>query len=263
MAANSLSIVVPVFNEERRLPAFLEQIGNDADSIVSQAGLQLEEVVVVDDGSTDGTPALLEGFQSLPGRFRWLQFDRNRGKGAAVRAGMLSAVSAFGLMTDVDLSTPLEEVALLRTTLDAGSDVAIASRALEDSQVLVHQPFPRELMGKAFNLGLRILLRVPWHDTQCGFKLFRLSTTRELFERQRVDGFAFDVELLVMARRLGLGVEEVPVRWIDNPDTRVGMVSGSTRMALDTLRIAYWSRRPLTRLAEPTTAALQAGNERG
>jgi dolichyl-phosphate beta-glucosyltransferase len=100
-------------------------------------------------------------------------------------------------------------------------------------------------MGKTFNVGVRLLTGLPWRDTQCGFKLFRLATTRRLFELQRVDGFAFDVELLVLARRLGLRVREVPVRWVNDPDTRVGLMTSSAEMARDALRIAYWARRPL------------------
>ena len=247
MTPKTLSIIVPVFNEERRLPSLLERLEADGDSVVSQAGLQLSQVIVVDDGSTDGTAAMLDEFEGLPGRFTALRFERNRGKGAAVREGMLTAGSSLALMTDVDLSTPLEEVSLLAAALEAGADVAIASRALRESQVLVHQPLHRELMGKAFNVAVRVLTRVPWRDTQCGFKLFRLETTRRLFELQRIEGFAFDVELLVMARRLGLQVAEVPVRWIDHPDTHVGLVSSSAAMALDAIRIAYWARRPLPR----------------
>ena len=124
----------------------------------------------------------------------------------------------------------------------------------EEAQVIVHQPLYRELMGKTFNLLIRALVRVPWRDTQCGFKLFRHEQTCRLFELQRVDGFAFDVEVLVTARRLGLRVAEVPVRWIDHPDTRVGVVSSSTTMALDAIRIAYRARRPLP------SSALDAGD---
>jgi hypothetical protein len=123
--------------------------------------------------------------------------------------------------------------------------VAIASRGLGESNVLVHQPAHRELMGKTFNLILRVLTGIPWRDTQCGFKLFRLSTTRRLFELQRVEGFAFDAELLVNARRLGLRVDEVPVRWLDNPDTHVALFASSLQMAVDALTIAFRARRPL------------------
>ena len=241
----TLCIVVPVFNEQRRLPALLDTLRSAGKETAARAGLQLEQVVVVDDGSSDGTPQILAGGRDLPVRYETVRLDRNRGKGAAVRAGMLRAETSYALMTDVDLSTPLDDLAALAEAARAGADVVIASRALPDSRVLVHQPFHRELMGKAFNVALRLLLRVPWRDTQCGFKLFRLETTRRLFELQRIEGFAFDVELLVLARRLDMNVAEVPVRWIDHPDTRVGLVTSSTRMALDALRVAYWARRPL------------------
>jgi dolichyl-phosphate beta-glucosyltransferase len=246
--ARTLTIVVPAFNEERRLPALLQALRADADAIVSASGLELRQVIVVDDGSNDGTAAQLVRFDGLPGRFDTVRFEENRGKGAAVRAGMLRAESSFGLMTDVDLSTPLDELAGLAAAAHRGADVAIASRALRDSRIVVHQPLHRELMGKSFNLGVRLLTRVPWHDTQCGFKLFRLETTRRLFEFQRVDGFAFDLELLVIARRLGLSIAELPVRWIDHPESHVGLFNSSAGMALDAIRIAYRARRPLPAL---------------
>jgi dolichyl-phosphate beta-glucosyltransferase len=239
-----VSIVVPVWNEERRLPRALERLAAEADAAAKAAGLELIEVVVVDDGSTDGTPSVLAGFEGLEGRFRYLRFGgENRGKGAAVRDGMLVVESDFALMSDVDLSTPLDELAKLAAALENGADVAIGSRGLSASNVVVHQPWYRERAGKTFNLLIRLVTRLPWRDTQCGFKLFRLATTRRLFELQQVDGFAFDVELLVIARKLGLQVREVPVRWVNDPDTHVSFVSSSARMALDTLRIAYRARR--------------------
>ena len=258
MTPQSLCIVVPVFNEERRLPALLEALHREADAIAARAGLQLVQVVAVDDGSTDGTAELLAAADDLGGRFSVERFPRNRGKGAAVRAGMLRATTDLVLMTDVDLSTPLDELVRLAAKLDEGADICIASRAHRESDIVVRQPRHRELMGKAFNVIVRALTRIPWKDTQCGFKLFRLSTARRLFELQRVEGFAFDMELLVLARRLGLRVAEVPVRWIDNPDTRVGLLTSSTRMALDALGIALRARRPL-RALETAAAEVNPG----
>jgi dolichyl-phosphate beta-glucosyltransferase len=240
----TLAIVVPVFNEENRLPRLLAALEAEADRVAAAADAQLEEVLVVDDGSTDRTAAVLAAFAGLSGRLRVLRLPEHRGKGAAVREGMLGARCDLALMTDVDLSTPLDELRSLAAAIGEGADVAIGSRALADSQVVVHQPLYRELMGKGFNVLLRLLAPVPWRDTQCGFKLFRLEPTRRLFEQQRIEGFAFDAELLVNARRLGLEVAEVPVRWLDNPDTRVGLVTSSLRMALDAIRIAYRVRRP-------------------
>lgn len=241
-----LALVVPVFNEERRLPTLLDALARDAERLVAAAGLELAEVIVVDDASTDRTAAILDAADRLDGRLTVCRLPgRNRGKGAAVREGMLAATAPFALMTDVDLSTPLADLAALVAAVDSGADVAIGSRALRDSRVLERQPIHRELMGKAFNVGVRVLTGVPWRDTQCGFKLFRLATTRRLFELQRVDGFAFDLDVLVLARRLGLTVHEVPVRWVNDPDTHVGLVTSSAQMARDAIRIAYWARRPL------------------
>jgi dolichyl-phosphate beta-glucosyltransferase len=244
MTRPTLTILLPAFNEERRLPHLLERLRADGDAATSAAGLALAEIIFVDDGSTDATPRLLAAY-ALGAAVRVITLPWNHGKGAAVKAGMLEARGDCVLMTDVDLSTPLEDLALLSTALDSGADLAIGSRSIPGSHVLVHQPIYRELMGKAFNILLRMLTGLPWRDTQCGFKLFRRERTRLLFELQEVDGFAFDAELCVNAHRAGLSVIEVPVRWTDHPDTRVRLVGSSFRMAVDLIRIGRLAHRPL------------------
>jgi len=243
MRGGTLSIVVPVFNEERRLPALLDRLAADADATLVPAHLELVEVIVVDDGSDDATPAILDTSGQLPGRLRSIRLAAHLGKGAAVKAGVQAAAGDRVLMTDVDLSTPLEEVARLSAELDRGVDFAMGSRSLPDSDVLVHQPAHRELAGKTFNLLFRLATGLAWRDTQCGFKLFQRDTTRQLFELQRVDGFAYDAELCVNADRLGLRVSEVPVRWVNNDDTRVTLFGSSVQMALDLVRVAWRARR--------------------
>lgn len=242
---NALSLVVPVFNESRRLEILFAALDSEADRQARSAGLQLAEVVVVDDGSTDETPKLLEARESLDPRLRVIGFERNRGKGAAVRSGVLATTSPYVLVTDVDLSTPLSEIVALKAALDEGNDLAIGSRGLPSSRIPVHQPRHRELMGQSFNLALRMLTGLPYRDTQCGFKLFRSERTRVLFDLQQIEGFAFDAELCLNAFRLGLRVAEVPVVWSDNRDTKVRLLRSSSRMALDLLRIWRVARRPL------------------
>jgi glycosyltransferase involved in cell wall biosynthesis len=236
---------VPAFDEERRIGALLDAVTTRGDEAAAAAGVELRELIVVDDGSRDATPDLLRAHGSLGGRLRLVTLPHNRGKGAAARAGMLAATGAWGLITDVDLSTPLDDLAVLASALDDGADVAVGSRALAASDVLVHQPIYRELMGKTFNVLLRALTGLPIRDTQCGFKLFRLDRARVLFELQRVDGFAFDAELCVLARQLGLRVDEVPVRWRNDPRTHVHLLRSSGRMAFDLLRVAWIARRGL------------------
>jgi dolichyl-phosphate beta-glucosyltransferase len=245
MKGGTLSIVVPVYNEERRLPALLERLHADADETLASADLRLLEVIVVDDGSSDRTASILEASRRLDGRLRVIGLGAHTGKGAAVRAGVREAVGERVLVTDVDLSTPLDEAVRLSAELDRGTDFAMGSRSLPGSNVEVHQPLHRELAGKIFNLMFRVATGLTWKDTQCGFKLFRLETTRRLFELQRIEGFAYDAELCVNADRLGLRVAEVPVRWLNNADTRVTLFGSSLRMALDLARIAWRARRPL------------------
>ena len=249
-----LSVVVPAFNEEQRLPALLDAFETGAGDAFAAAGFDLHELVVVDDGSTDGTAALLEARAARLPALEVIRLPENRGKGAAVRAGMLAATAPVALLTDADLATPLGEVGALAVGLDGGYDVAIGSRGLPGSTIVVHQPAHRELLGKTFNVLARTLTGLPFHDTQCGFKLFDLRTSRRLFELQRIDGFAYDAELLVLARCLGLRVAEIPVRWSNDERTSVGIVRAPLQMARDLLRIAWLARvgsRSRTFAAEP------------
>jgi dolichyl-phosphate beta-glucosyltransferase len=217
-----LSVVIPAYNEAERLPPTLLRIA------AALAGRECE-IVVADDGSRDGTAeaALALG---LPG-LRVLRAERNRGKGDAVRRGMLGAVGARRLMTDADLSTPIEDLARLEAALDAGADVAIGSRAVADSQVEVHQPFYREAMGRLFNACVRGLLLPGLHDTQCGFKLFTAAAAERAFARSVLDGFGFDVEVLYAARRAGLRIAEVGVTWRNDAATRVTLGRGARAFA--------------------------------
>jgi dolichyl-phosphate beta-glucosyltransferase len=239
-------VIVPAYNEVSRLPALLDRLDRDIDRLLADTSMLLVDVIVVDDGSTDATASVVDAYDGLGGRLNLLRLDRNRGKGAAVRAGMRAATGERALVLDADMSTPLEDVVPLTRALDAGCDLAIGSRSIPGSRVLVHQPLYRELMGKTFNVLLRLLTGVPWRDTQCGFKLFSVAATRPLFDLQRIDGFAFDAELCVNARRLGLGVAEVPIRWVNHPDTHVTLVRSSLRMLLDLFHIARRARRPLS-----------------
>ena len=247
----TLSLVVPAYNEAGRLPLLFRVLDGEAERQAHAAGLELVDVVVVDDGSTDETAELVEAYAATNPLVRLIRLGRNRGKGAAVRAGVLSVESDLALVTDVDGSTPMSELVPLAAALREGNAMAIGSRDLPGSNVVVHQPAHREFMGKTYNFLMRKLTGLPFHDTQCGFKLFRLPETRILFELQQIEEFAFDAELCLTASRLGLRVAEVPVEWIDNRDTKVKLLRSSTRMALDLVRIAWLARRPLPAPREP------------
>lgn len=238
-----VAIVVPAHEEEHRLPRLFASLTDGGLEALAAAGLDATELIVVDDRSTDSTAALVRSWADRDPRIRLVQADRGAGKGAAVRAGVLAASAPWLLVMDADMATPLEEAAKLVAALEAGADVAIGSRGLTASEIVVHQPRRRELAGKTFNLMVRLLTRLPYRDTQCGFKLFRAEQALPLFEEQRVDGFAFDVEILLAARRHGLAVTEVAVRWLDDPQTRVRFIPASLGMTIDLLGITLRDRR--------------------
>ena len=237
---SGLSVVVPAYNEARRLPGTLARVIEYASRLDESV-----EIIVVDDGSTDGTGDVAASVEQASGLVTVVRSDRNRGKGAAVRRGMLAARLGHVLFTDVDLSTPIEEASKLRAALARGADVAIGSRRLPESDVQVHQPWLRELAGRTFS-GLVSLLLLPGiHDSQCGFKAFRRSAARELFGQQRLEGFGFDAEVLWLARRLGYRVAEVPIVWRDDHRSNVRLVRDSGGMLVDLgrIRLNDWAGR--------------------
>ncbi len=231
----TLSIVIPAYNEERRLPATLDVIFNWLDS--SPYGDA--EVLVVDDGSTDSTAALVESRSAQEPRLVLVQNPGNRGKGFAIRHGMLEAKGDWILFSDADLSAPIDEFPkLLAAAQEKNAGIAIGSRALDRSLIGVHQSQWREMSGIAFNLIMRLITGLPFADTQCGFKLFRRDAARRVFPLQRLDGFSFDVEDLFVAHTLEIATVEVPVHWNNVEGTKVGMMQGVASF-LDLLRIRW------------------------
>lgn len=252
-ARRELSVVAPAYNEERRLPALLDRAVS-ADSWVAPASLSFRELIVVDDGSEDETVALLRRTVGLEGRLQILELGGHRGKGAAVRAGLKAASGDLVLLTDVDMSSPLDETAKLVAVLDDGFDLVIGSRAVPGAELAARQHPLRELLGKTFNGLLRTLTGLPFRDTQCGFKLLRADMARRLAEHQRIDGYLYDAELCLIALQLGFRVAEVPVRWSHNPDSRVRVLRSAPGVVLDLLRLGRLARRPLERAPERTPA---------
>lgn len=228
----SLSVVIPAYNEARRLPDTLERIH----AYVGIGGYDAE-IIVVDDGSRDGTLEEVRRLRSSMPLLRDVGYGANRGKGYAVRAGVAAATKDAILFSDADLSTPIEDLEKLWAWYDRGWDVVIASRALPGSRREKRQPRYRELMGDVFRWLVSLLVVRGFRDTQCGFKLFRASAARRIFERVRTDGFAFDVEVLMRARQLGYRIAEVPVTWRDSEGSRVRPLLDSTRMFADLLKI--------------------------
>ncbi len=233
-----LSVVIPAFNEAARISRTLVRIGEYLDSRPGNV-----EVIVADDGSLDET--IRQATEARPGdpRLRVVELGTNQGKGAAVKAGVQAARGKRILFSDADLSTPIEELEALERALDQGAAVAIGSRALAESQVLVRQPWYRQTMGRIFNLVVRIVAVPQIRDSQCGFKLFEKAAAQRLFGAQTLTGFSFDVELLFLARKFRIPVAEVPVRWIDSPSSRVHPIKDSARMLRDLFRVRWnWLR---------------------
>jgi dolichyl-phosphate beta-glucosyltransferase len=219
----SLSIIVPAFNEESRLPESLTKLL----TWIKSAGLEFVEILVVDDGSTDGTAALVERMSASIPAIRLLRNGENRGKGYSVKNGMAHLNGEWALVTDADLSAPIEEISkLYEAAIRTKSQIAIGSRALNRKLIGQRQPLGREYAGRVFNSVMRFVTGLPFRDTQCGFKLFHSTAAARIFPLQQLDGFGFDVEDLYIARVLGIPVVEVPVRWNNVEGTRVSLWNG-------------------------------------
>lgn len=229
-----LSVVVPAFNEASRLPGRLEETYRH---LAERRHWLPAEILVVDDGSRDRTLSAAAGVPCPAGvLLRLLRHPGNRGKGAAVRTGFAASRGEVVLMSDADHSTPMEELEALGRAMAPGT-VVIGSRAVDRSRIQRRQPWYRDLMGRTFNVAVQALALPGLHDTQCGFKLFPGHLARALAARQRIRGFAYDVELLLMARRWGWRVVEVPVRWAHAEASRVSPVRHSAEMLIDLLRL--------------------------
>jgi dolichyl-phosphate beta-glucosyltransferase len=239
-AGPQLSLIFPCYNEEGRLPASLARVQE-----YLEARDLSYEILIVDDGSADGTLAFAEAEAARDGRIRVLSYGRNEGKGYAVRYGARNARGQWVLFSDADLSTPIEELDKFLPLLEQGYDVVIGSRALAGSQIQVHQPWWRERAGRLANFCIRRLSGMQFPDTQCGFKLFTRRAAADIFPQLTISGWMFDVEVLVIARKLGYRIVDVPVTWINSGDSRVRL-SHAPGVAAELMRIrSYWLlRRP-------------------
>lgn len=221
-----LSIVIPAVNEERRLPETLEKIH----SYLAAKGCSAE-LVVVDDGSTDRTAQVVDAASARFPEIRRLSNPTNHGKGFAVRQGMLAARGEIALFSDADLSTPIEEAdKLIAAICENGYDGAIGSRNIDRRLIETRQSVMRQAGGRLFNGVVRLLTGLPFSDTQCGFKAFRRDRARILFEQQQIDGFGFDPEILFLAKRHGLRVAEIGVRWAHDEGSKVKFLEDGLRM---------------------------------
>ena len=248
MTQPTLSIVVPAYNEERRIEPLLD--GLRALAATGVPGLELLEAVIVDDGSTDGT---VHRVAAELGTAPWITLvadgGPNQGKGAAIARGVAAARGELVLLADVDLATPLAEVGRLLAALERGAEVAIGSRDVPGS-VVIGASFHRKLMGRVFNYGVRRVTGLPYRDTQCGFKLMPSGVGRTLLGDQLVAGYAFDVEMLLRARALGLRVVEVPIRWTHRPGSKLNPLPAAFAMTRDVLRLAAADRQTAHELAQ-------------
>jgi|SRR5215813_1531827 len=245
----ALAVIVPAFNEARRLTDNLLTLLSYLQTFRPNA-----ELIVIDDGSTDGTAEVAEKlFVRRPDvAARVLRFPQNHGKGHAVRAGLLAAEAPIALFSDADLSTPITELPKLVDPIEAGDyDLTLGSRALDRSLIGQRQPWRREQGGKIFNAIVRLATGLPFADTQCGFKAFRMEVARPIIEQGQIDGFGFDVELLFLAERAGMRMLEVPVRWDHHEGSKVHIVRDSLRMLQEVVSL----RRRLTRASSPSVAA--------
>jgi dolichyl-phosphate beta-glucosyltransferase len=233
----ALSIVIPAFNEERRLPPTLITIID----YLEAKGVDYE-LLVVDDGSRDGTAEMVRKFERIRSQVHLLRLPRNYGKGHAVRTGALSARGAVLVFLDADGATPIEELPSLLQALQSGADIAIGSRAKPSDEKRVRTLWLRRVLGRTFNTFVNSIILPGIYDSQCGFKAFLQQPGRFLFEQQQADGFSFDVEILHVAQRVNLKIQEIPVNWKNVPGSKVNLLTDSCRMFCDLFRFRFRHR---------------------
>ncbi|MHB1856105.1 MAG: dolichyl-phosphate beta-glucosyltransferase [Acidobacteriaceae bacterium] len=230
------SIVIPAFNEQARIGATLDRV---MDCV--KARHWVAEVLVVNDGSRDRTAAIVSAAARQYPNLRLIENPGNRGKGYSVRSGMLQARGAVVMFTDADLSAPIEEAELLFAAIADGADVAIGSRWLDRSRQTLRQPIYRRFFGRCFNWLTRLIMHLPLADTQCGFKAFRREAARTIFARQRIERWGFDPEILYIALRLGMRIDEVPVTWGHDERSRISYLKDGLKMLEDLLKVRVYS----------------------
>lgn len=228
------SIVIPAFNEKARIGATLAEVIRCIEAEGWNA-----EVIVVDDGSTDETAAMVQSIASMHPYIYLLSNGSNRGKGYSVRNGMLHAAGDIVLFTDADLSSPMQEAARLFRAIREGADVAIGSRWLESSRQTIRQPLYRRFFGRCFNLVTRMIMRLPFADTQCGFKAFTRRAAQTVFQLQHIERWGFDPEILFIALKRGFVVKEVPVSWGHDERTRISYLRDGMQMLRELLYVRW------------------------
>lgn len=237
-----VAIVIPAYNEATRLPATLHALG-EAQRSGALRPLTVIEVIVVDDGSHDDTRGVAQRCGVGLPRFRVIGEDKNRGKGYAVRLGLLEARATWILVADADMSTPWDQAPrLARACVTDSARIAIGSRGIKESEIKVHQSFIRENLGRLFNVCVRLLTGLPFRDTQCGFKLIHRPSVSPFLARLEVSGFAWDVEFLLASRGAGIPIKEVPVVWEHKERSRVHPIWDGSRMLFSLLKIRFRRR---------------------
>lgn len=227
-----LSVVIPAFNEEKKLEPTLQKITE-----YMEKNFQNFEILLIDDGSKDATKEIAQKFKDK--KVRIIQNPKNMGKGFSVKLGMINAQYDPILFTDADLATPIEELPKFLDALKEGYDLAIASRVIEGANIEVAQAKYRQILGKAFPILVKNIVLPDFQDTQCGFKIFKKEAARKIFPRQTIQGWAFDVEILYIAKKLGYKIKELPVAWIDKGDSKLSPMKDSIKMLNEVLKIKY------------------------
>ena len=234
MTTTDYSIVIPAYNESVRIIPTLDRVL----AYIQQQGWEAE-IVVVNDGSRDDTAEIVRDYASGSASVRLVENPGNRGKGYSVRNGILHAKGAVVLFTDADLSSPIEEASKLVDSIHRGSDVAIGSRWLRADLQTTRQPLYRQVLGRAFNLALKVVLGLSFKDTQCGFKAFKQQVARDIFGRQIIRRWGFDPEILFLARQLGYKTEEIAVAWAHDDRSKINPIKDGMNMLLDLFRIRW------------------------